>query len=108
MTAARDAVRAGTITKAVIAREIAVTCDRPIDRHGVLQLTLTNRPASARTAIVLYVRKRGHQFPTKGPTLRLTSSRLRTRVTGTLTQATITYSDPTRRSLASAPLTMPL
>jgi isochorismate synthase len=34
--AARDAVRAGALTKAVIAREIAVTADRPIDRHGVL------------------------------------------------------------------------
>ena len=28
---ARDAVRAGGLTKAVIAREIAVTADRPID-----------------------------------------------------------------------------
>ena len=34
--AARDAVRAGSLTKADIAREIAVTADRPIDVHGVL------------------------------------------------------------------------
>ena len=33
----RDAVRAGTLTKAVIAREIAVTSDDPIDVHGVLR-----------------------------------------------------------------------
>ena len=33
---ARDAVRRGGLTKAVIAREIAVTADHPIDRHGVL------------------------------------------------------------------------
>ncbi len=34
--AARDAVRAGRLTKAVIARPIMVTCDRPIDVHAVL------------------------------------------------------------------------
>jgi len=36
VAAARDAVAAGRITKAVIAREIAVRCATPIDRHGVL------------------------------------------------------------------------
>ncbi len=36
VAAARDAVRGGQLTKAVIAREIAVQADRPIDRHGVL------------------------------------------------------------------------
>ncbi len=35
--AVRGAVRDGRLTKAVIAREIAITADRPIDRHGVLQ-----------------------------------------------------------------------
>jgi menaquinone-specific isochorismate synthase len=36
VTAARDAVRAGRLTKAVIAREIRVASDRPIDVHAVL------------------------------------------------------------------------
>jgi isochorismate synthase len=36
VTAVRDAVRAGRLTKAVIAREIAVTATRPFDRHGIL------------------------------------------------------------------------
>jgi menaquinone-specific isochorismate synthase len=36
VVAARDAVRAGRLTKAVIAREIAVTASRPFDRHGIL------------------------------------------------------------------------
>ena len=36
VTAARDAVREGRITKAVIARSIRVTSDSPIDLHGVL------------------------------------------------------------------------
>jgi isochorismate synthase len=36
VAAARDAVRAGRLIKAVIAREIAVTASRPLDRHGIL------------------------------------------------------------------------
>jgi isochorismate synthase len=36
VTAARDAVRAGLLAKAVIAREVAVRCDVPIDVHAVL------------------------------------------------------------------------
>jgi menaquinone-specific isochorismate synthase len=36
VAAVRDAVRAGRLVKAVIAREVAVTGSRPFDRHGVL------------------------------------------------------------------------
>jgi menaquinone-specific isochorismate synthase len=36
VTAARDAVRSGLLAKAVIAREVRVTSDRPIDVHAVL------------------------------------------------------------------------
>ena len=36
VSAARDAVRDGRLTKAVIAREISVTSDEPIDIHAVL------------------------------------------------------------------------
>lgn len=36
VTAARDAVRAGLLAKAVIAREVQVTSDEPIDIHAVL------------------------------------------------------------------------
>ncbi|MFM7045384.1 MAG: isochorismate synthase MenF, partial [Ilumatobacteraceae bacterium] len=36
VTAARDAVRSGALTKAVIAREIEVRSDEPIDIHAVL------------------------------------------------------------------------
>jgi menaquinone-specific isochorismate synthase len=36
VAAACNAVRAGRLTKAVIAREIAVTATRPFDRHGIL------------------------------------------------------------------------
>jgi len=37
VTAARDAVRRGELTKAVIAREVAVQADQPIDIHAVLR-----------------------------------------------------------------------
>jgi menaquinone-specific isochorismate synthase len=37
VTAARDAVRAGVLTKAVIARLITVTADVPMDIHAILQ-----------------------------------------------------------------------
>ena len=51
VTAARDAVRAGALTKAVIAREIAVTADRPIDRHGVLHRLKASFGSSYRYAV---------------------------------------------------------
>lgn len=37
VVAARDAVRVGALTKAVIARPVTVTSDRPIDVHAVLR-----------------------------------------------------------------------
>lgn len=47
----RDAVRAGDLTKAVIAREIAVAADRPIDVHGVLQRLKASFGSSFRYAV---------------------------------------------------------
>ncbi|MBA3606529.1 MAG: isochorismate synthase [Acidimicrobiia bacterium] len=47
----RDAVRAGTLTKAVIAREIAVTADHPIDVHGVLRRLESSFGSSYRFAV---------------------------------------------------------
>jgi isochorismate synthase len=49
--AARDAVRDGVLTKAVIAREIAVVADRPIDRHGVLHRLKASFGSSYRYAV---------------------------------------------------------
>ncbi|MGI9051374.1 MAG: isochorismate synthase [Ilumatobacteraceae bacterium] len=48
---ARQAVRDGRLTKAVIAREIIVTADRPIDRHGVLRRLRATFGSSYRFAI---------------------------------------------------------
>jgi len=47
----RDAVRSGALTKAVIAREIAVTADRPIDVHGVLRRLEASFGSSYRYAL---------------------------------------------------------
>ena len=44
-------MRDGRLTKAVIAREIAVTADRPIDRHGVLQRLKSAFGSSYRFAV---------------------------------------------------------
>ena len=51
MASVRDAVRAGSLTKAVIARQIAVTADRPIDRHGVLHRLKASFGSSYRYAV---------------------------------------------------------
>ena len=51
VAATRDAVRDGRLTKAVIAREIAVTADRPIDRHGVLHRLKASFGSSYRYAV---------------------------------------------------------
>lgn len=48
---ARGAVRQGRLTKAVIAREIAVTSSRPFDRHGVLRRLKASFGSSYRYAI---------------------------------------------------------
>ena len=44
-------MRDGRLTKAVIAREIAVTADRPIDRHGVLHRLKASFGSSYRYAV---------------------------------------------------------
>jgi isochorismate synthase len=49
--AARDAVRAGRLTKAVIARPITVAADRPIDTHAVLRRLAASFGSSYRYSI---------------------------------------------------------
>jgi menaquinone-specific isochorismate synthase len=51
VTAARDAVRAGELTKAVIAREVQVSSDEPIDVHAVLLRLRTTFGRSHRYSI---------------------------------------------------------
>ncbi len=51
VTAARDAVRAGSLTKAVIARPITVTADVPMDVHAVLRRLKASFGSSYRYSI---------------------------------------------------------
>jgi isochorismate synthase len=51
VVAARDAVRAGQLTKAVIARPITVAADRPIDVHAVLRRLRASFGSSYRFSI---------------------------------------------------------
>lgn len=51
VTAARDAVRAGIITKAVIARDIQITAREPIDIHAVLLRLKASFGSSYRYAV---------------------------------------------------------
>jgi menaquinone-specific isochorismate synthase len=51
VTAARDAVRRGELVKAVIARPITVSCDRPIDVHAVLRRLRSSFGSSYRFSV---------------------------------------------------------
>ena len=51
VTAARDAVRAGSLTKAVIARPIIVSADQPISIHAVLRRLKLSFGSSYRSSI---------------------------------------------------------
>jgi isochorismate synthase len=51
VAAARDAVRAGRMTKAVIAREVVITCDGDIDVHAVLRRLRASFGSSYRYSI---------------------------------------------------------
>jgi isochorismate synthase len=53
--AARDAVRAGEITKAVIARDIVVRCDQPIDIRAVMRRLRASYGSSYRYSIEGFV-----------------------------------------------------
>jgi isochorismate synthase len=55
VAAARDAVRAGEITKAVIARDIMVRCDAPIDVRSVLRRLRASYGSSYRYSIEGFV-----------------------------------------------------
>lgn len=51
VTSARDAVRSGRLTKAVIARPVTVTADDPIDVHAVLHRLRTSFGSSYRYSV---------------------------------------------------------
>jgi hypothetical protein len=63
-------------------------------RRGLLTFTFRNRPKGIEARVAVYARKKGRAFPTLVRTLRLRGDRLRTRVSGTLSEVSITYRDP--------------
>jgi hypothetical protein len=90
-------------------RELAARLPRPVvrTRHlggGFLQLTFVNRPARTWTRIQAYSRHRRRAFPTADPARLIKSDRMRTRVSGTLSQMSIMYVDPAAKQKASAVL----
>jgi hypothetical protein len=63
-------------------------------RHGVLKLTLSNRPKEVEARVQVFVRRQRQSLPTLVRALRLTDDRLRASILGTLSQVSITYRDP--------------
>jgi hypothetical protein len=90
-------------------RDLAAQLPRPVvrTRHlggGFLQLTFVNRPAKTWTRIQAYSRHRRRAFPTADPPRLVKSDRMRTRVSGTVSQMSIMYVDPAAKQKTSAVL----
>lgn len=64
-------------------------------RAGLLLLRLRNRPRGAEARVDIYARKRGKAFPTIAKRVRFRADILRIRVSGTISQLSIGYRDPT-------------
>jgi hypothetical protein len=75
-------------------------------RRGVLAIVFKNKPKGVQARVEVYARKKGRAFPTLARSLRVTGDRLRTRVSGTVSQVSITYRDPTGAKAPSAELTV--
>jgi hypothetical protein len=75
-------------------------------RRGLVTLTFRNRPKGIEARVAVYARNKGRAFPTLVRTLRLRGDRLRTRVSGTLSEVSITYRDPQGVRGPSAPLSL--
>lgn len=74
--------------------------------RGVLTLTFVGKPRGVQARVQVYARRPGRTFPTLVRSLRLTDDRLRVKISGTVTQVSMTYRDPTGTRRASAPLTV--
>jgi hypothetical protein len=75
-------------------------------RRGLLTFTFRNKPKATEARVAIYARKKGRAFPTLVRTLRLRGDKLRTRVSGTLSEVSITYRDPHGVRGPSAPLSL--
>jgi hypothetical protein len=73
-------------------------------RKGTVELLLRNRPDKMIARVELYVRQPGRPFPKPARTAILSRDRLRTRISGKLTELSITYVDPRAQQRSSAAL----
>jgi hypothetical protein len=63
-------------------------------RHGRLSLSFKNKPAGVEARVAIYGRRKGKAFPVLARTLRVVDDGVRTRVSGTVIELSITYLDP--------------
>jgi hypothetical protein len=78
---------------------------RPVRvRKGTVELLLRNRPDKMTARVELYVRQPGKPFPKLARTALVARDRVRTRISGKLTELSITYVDPTAQRTSSAAL----
>jgi hypothetical protein len=75
-------------------------------RHGQLTIIFSAKPKKIQARIDIYSRTKARTFPTLARRVLTTSDHLRTRVSGALSEVSITYRDPTHASTASATLTL--
>jgi hypothetical protein len=75
-------------------------------RRGKLTIIFKAKPKKIQARIDIFSRTRARTFPTRTRRLLTTSDHLRTRVSGTLSEVSITYRDPTHARTASATLTL--
>lgn len=75
-------------------------------RRGMLTWTFVGKPAGIRAHIEVFVRKKGIPFPVRARILRVRGDRVRTRVSGAVSQVSMTYRDPARLRGESPALTL--
>jgi hypothetical protein len=80
---------------------------RSITQRGhVLSIRFKAKPKGARARVVIYSRTKGQAFPRITRTLSETGDSVRTRVSGTVTQVSITYGDTSGARRSSVTLTL--
>jgi hypothetical protein len=75
-------------------------------RPGAVALVLRNRPPGADAKVSLYVRRPRQSFPSLARRALVVGDRFRTRLLGTLSELSITYSDPKKKRGTSTTLTL--
>lgn len=75
-------------------------------RRGLLKIAFKAKPKGSAARVEIYTRKKDRAFPTLVRRLLVKGDRLRTRVSGKLSQVSITYRDLSGRRRSSTPLVL--